>query len=210
MIKILIADDHAIVRAGLRQFIADDAEMEIVGEASNGAEAIEMVRTENPSVVLLDISMPSHNGIDALAQIKMMRPHLPVLILSGYAESQYAVPMIKAGADGYLNKESAPEELLRAIRTLSQGRRYISSSVAEKLLDSITDNTVGAAHERLSERELQIFLKLAQGESLTGIAERLSLSVKTISTYRSRILEKMKFSGNADMTSYAIKNGLID
>ena len=210
MIKILIADDHAIVRAGLRQFIADDAEMEVVGEVSNGAEAIEMVRTENPSVVLLDISMPSHNGIDALSQIKMMRPHLPVLILSGYAESQYAVPMIKAGADGYLNKESAPEELLRAIRTLSQGRRYISSSVAEKLLDSITDNTVGAAHERLSERELQIFLKLAQGESLTGIAERLSLSVKTISTYRSRILEKMKFSGNADMTSYAIKNGLID
>lgn len=210
MIRILIADDHAIVCAGLKQFLAEDPEMLVVRMANNGADAVQCVREEELDVVLLDISMPKKTGIDALRQIKALRPNLPILMLSGYPEEQYALNLIKAGASGYLNKECVPEDLISAVRTLAAGKRYVSPAVAQKLLDQIGAPTVENPHDALSQREFQILCKLAKGESITSIAQTLSLSVKTISTYRTRLFEKMGFNSNADVTAYALKNKLID
>lgn len=210
MINIVIADDHAIVRAGLRQFVEDDPDMRVVREAADGQEAIECVRDEDVSVVLLDIAMPGKNGVEALRQIKAMRPTLPVLILSAYGEKQYALRLIKEGADGYINKESAPEELVGAIRMLANGKRYVSPEVAQLLMEHLGKPEAEALHEDLSQREFQVLCRLARGESVTAIAEVLNLSAKTVSTYRSRILNKMGFHNNADITSYALKHGLID
>ena len=210
MIKILIADDHAVVCAGIKQFLKEDPEMEVVFTASNGVDAVQYVRDNEVDVVLLDISMPKKNGVDALRQIKGMHAELPVLMLSGYPESQYALNLIKAGASGYLSKECIPDELLTAVRTLAAGKRYVSSAVAEKLLDQIGSPTVETPHETLSQREFQILCKLAIGESATAIADTLCLSVKTVSTYRARLFAKMGFTSNADVTAYAIKNSLID
>lgn len=210
MIKILIADDHAIVRAGLKQFLADDPEMLVVREAADGDEAVRAVREEALDVVLLDISMPGKNGIDALRQIKAIKPNLPVLMLSGYADTQYALNLIKAGANGYINKESAPEEVIDAIGALIAGKRYVSPAVAQLLLDQLGKPEAGNPHEELSQREFQILCRLARGEAIGAIADTLCLSVKTVSTYRSRMLEKMGFSNNADITAYALKHGLIE
>ncbi|MFC4158383.1 response regulator [Chitinimonas lacunae] len=210
MIRILIADDHAIVCAGLKQFLAEDPEMLVVRMANNGADAVQCVREEELDVVLLDISMPKKTGIDALRQIKALRPNLPILMLSGYPEEQYALNLIKAGASGYLNKECVPEDLISAVRTLAAGKRYVSPAVAQKLLDQIGAPAVENPHDALSQREFQILCKLAKGESITSIAQTLSLSVKTISTYRTRLFEKMGFTSNADVTAYALKNKLID
>ncbi|QNM95634.1 response regulator [Chitinimonas koreensis] len=210
MIKILIADDHAIVRAGLKQFLADDPAMLVVREAADGDEAVRAVREEALDVVLLDISMPGKNGIDALRQIKAIKPDLPVLMLSGYADTQYALNLIKAGANGYINKESAPDEVIDAIGALLAGKRYVSPAVAQLLLDQIGKPEAGNPHEELSQREFQILCRLARGEAIGAIADTLCLSVKTVSTYRSRMLEKMGFSNNADITAYALKHGLIE
>ena len=211
MIRILIADDHAIVRAGLRQFIAGEPDMEVAGEARTGTEVIDMVRNGTWDVVLLDISMPDQNGIDTLRRLQQIKPDLPVLILSGFSEKQYAVNMIRAGASGYLNKESAPSELVNAVRAVKQGRKYVSPALAQILA---TDLRAGhderPLHASLSEREFQIFCKLAAGESVSRIGKILNLSVKTISTYRSRVLEKMHMRNNAELTNYAIRNRLID
>jgi len=210
MIRILIADDHAIVRAGLKQFIADQLDMEVAGEAATGAETIALVRTQEFDIVLLDISMPDKNGIDTLKAIKHIKPELPVLILSAHAEEQYAVNLLRAGASGYINKETASTQLVGAVRTAVQGRKYVSPTLAQVLAEGISGNGDEPLHGSLSQREFQIFCKLAGGQAVSQIADELHLSVKTVSTYRTRVLEKMGMKSNADLTYYAVKNGLID
>ncbi len=210
MIRILIADDHAIVRAGLKQFIADQPDMEVAGEAATGNEAIALVRANEFDVMLLDISMPDKNGIDTLKTVKQARPDLPILMLSGYTEDQYAVNLLRAGAAGYINKESASNQLVGAIRTVVRGRKFVSPALAQILADGVSGDADRPLHEELSQREFQIFCKLAGGAAVSKIADELHLSVKTVSTYRTRVLEKMGMKSNADLTYYAIKNGLID
>ena len=209
MIRIGIVDDHAIVRAGLRQFLSEHVDLRVTGEANNGREALELVRGGEVDVLLMDISMPEHGGVDALQAIKARFPDLAVLILSGFPEAQYATTLLRHGASGYLNKECAPEEIVNAIRTVARGRRYISPAVAELLADGAVGEAERPLHELLSERELQVFLRLAKGETIGHMAENMFLSVKTVSTYRTRVLEKLKLSSNSDLTYYALKNGLI-
>ncbi|WP_428422589.1 response regulator [Methylibium sp.] len=209
-IKVAIVDDHAIVRAGLRQYLAEQMDLEVVAEAANGREALDLVRAGGIDVLILDVSMPDQNGVDVLSGIRARAPELPVLIFSAYPETHYATALLKQGASGYLNKECDPQEIVTAVRTLSRGRRYITPAVAELLADQLGGGkTDGLPHEQLSERELQVFLRLAQGETIGAIGESLSLSVKTVSTYRTRVMEKMKLASNSDLTYYALKNGLI-
>ena len=210
MIRILIADDHAIVRAGLKQFVADQLDMQVAGEAATGSEVIALVRAQEFDIVLLDISMPDKNGIDTLKTIKQMRPDLPVLMLSGHAEEQYAVNLLRAGASGYINKETASTQLVGAVRTAVQGRKYVSPTLAQVLAEGISGSGDEPLHGSLSQREFQVFCKLAGGQAVSQIADELHLSVKTVSTYRTRVLEKMAMKSNADLTYYAVKNGLID
>ncbi len=210
MIRILIADDHAIVRAGLKQFISDQADMSVAGEAATGAETVSLVRAEPYDVVLLDISMPDRNGVDTLKQLKQIRPEMPVLMLSAHAEEQYAVNLLRAGAAGYVSKDSASTQLVSAIRTVAHGRKYVSQDLAQQLADGVSGRGDEPLHAQLSQREFQIFCKLASGMPVSKIAKELFLSVKTVSTYRSRVLEKMAMKTNADLTYYAIKNRLIE
>ncbi len=209
MIRIAIVDDHAIVRAGLRQFLSDFIDLRVVAEASNGREALEIVRNELADVMLLDISMPDQSGVDALAAIKARAPDLPVLILSSFPEEHYAMTLIRQGAAGYLSKDCDPEEIAKAIRTVMLGRRYITGTLAERLAAGLMGIDDKPVHEQLSEREFQVFLRLAKGETIGHIAESIFLSVKTVSTYRTRLMEKMGLESNSDLTYYAMKNGLI-
>ena len=209
MIRIVIVDDHAIVRAGLKQFLAEQSDLEVIGEAANGREALDLVRKGGIDVIVMDLSMPDQNGVDALAAIKARAPELPVLILSGYPEAHYATNLLRQGASGYLNKECDPQEIVTAVRTVARGRKYITPTVAELLADQLHSGSDKPLHEQLSEREFQVFLRLAQGETIGVIADSLSLSVKTVSTYRTRIMEKMSLESNSDLTYYALKNGLI-
>jgi len=209
MIKVGIVDDHAIVRSGLRQFLAEHVDIRVSGEANNGKEALELARTGEIDVMLMDISMPDQSGVDALQAIKARFPDMPVLILSGFPEAHYATALLRQGASGYLNKECEPDEIVNAIRTVYRGRRYISPAVAELLADSAAGGADKLPHEALSERELQVFLRLAKGETIGHMAESMFLSVKTVSTYRTRVLEKLKLSSNSELTYYALKNGLI-
>ena len=209
MIRVGIVDDHAIVRSGLRQFLSEHVDLRVTGEANNGREALELVRGGEVDVLLLDISMPDQGGVDALAAIKARFPDLAVLILSGFPETHYATALLRQGASGYLNKDCDPEEIANAIRTVARGRRYISPAVAEMLADNLGAGVDRPPHELLSERELQVFLRLAQGETIGHMAEAMFLSVKTVSTYRTRVLEKLKLASNSDLTYYALKNGLI-
>ena len=209
MIRIAIVDDHALIRAGLREFFAEQTDFSVVAEAANGREALDIVRKAEVDVLVLDISMPGQSGIDALVAIKARAPDLPVLILSGFPEAHYATTMLRQGASGYLNKDCDPDELVRAIRTVHRGRKYVSAAVAEQLADDLNAADDRPLHEHLSQRELQVFLRLAKGETIGHMAESLSLSIKTISTFRSRIMEKMKLASNSDLTYYALKNGLI-
>ena len=211
MIKVGIVDDHAIVRSGLKQFFSEQVNLRVVGEAASGREAIDLVRTNGDlDVLVLDLSMPGQSGIDALAMIRAKAPDVGILILSGYPEEHYAMNLIRQGASGYLNKECDPMEIVDAIRTIAVGRRYISPSIAELLAQQLDRKEAGEPHEHLSEREFQVFLKLARGETAGDIARDLSLSVKTVSTYRTRVMEKMSLASNSDLTYYAVKNKLID
>ncbi len=210
MIRVGIADDHAIVRSGLRQFLAQQVDLRVVGEAATGREAIDLVRTTDMDVLVMDLSMPGQSGIDALGMIRAKRPEVGILILSGYPEAHYAVNLIRQGASGYLNKDCEPTEIVNAIRTVAQGRRHVSQPVADLLAQQFDRKESWAPHESLSEREFQVFLKLAQGETAGNIAKSLSLSVKTVSTYRTRLLEKMSLTTNSDLTYYALKHKLID
>ena len=210
MIKVGIVDDHAIVRAGLRQFFSEQVDLRVVGEAASGREAIDLVRQQELDVLVMDLSMPEQSGMDALGMIRAKAPDLGVLILSGYPEEHYATNLIRQGASGFLNKECEPDEIVTAIRTIATGKRYISASVADLLAQQLGKSGDGLPHEQLSEREFQVFLKLAKGVTASDIAEELSLSVKTVSTYRTRLMEKMNLSTNSDLTYYALKNRLID
>ncbi|MEW6418585.1 MAG: response regulator transcription factor [Nitrospirota bacterium] len=210
MIKILVVDDHAVVREGLKQIISETPDMVVAAEASSAQEVLNKVRENNYDVVLLDISMPGRGGLDVLKQLKNEKTGLPVLILSIYPEDQYAMRALKAGASGYLTKESAPDELIAAIRKISQGRKYVSASLAEKLASEMEIGAEKPPHEMLSDREYQVMYMIAKGKTIKEIAGELSLSVKTISTYRSRILEKMRMKNNAELTRYAIKNHLVE
>ena len=210
MIKVGIVDDHAIVRSGLRQFFADHIDLRVVGEASSGRGAIDLVRNEEIDVLIMDLSMPGQSGIDALAMLRAKAPDMGILILSGYPEEHYAVQLIRQGASGYLNKDCDPLEIVDAVRTIALGKRHITPAVADLLAQQLGKKGTAAPHEDLSEREFQVFLKLAKGETASRIAEELSLSVKTVSTYRTRLMEKMGLSSNSDLTYYARKNKLID
>jgi len=210
MIRILIADDHAVVREGLRQIITKQTDMSVVGEAANGAEVLGKIKDAAYDVVLLDLSMPGRGGLEILGDIKRENPDSRVLILSVHSESLYAVRALKAGASGYLTKESAPEQLVEAIRKVSHGGKYISPSVAERLANELGGDSDRPPHEKLSDREYQVLCLLGSGKTVKEIAEELSLSVPSISTYRARILEKMNMKNNAELAHYAIRNGLVD
>jgi two-component system invasion response regulator UvrY len=210
MIRILIADDHEIVRKGLVQIVADTPDIEVCGEAGNAQETLGMLRQQTCSVVVLDLSMPGGSGLDVLKDIKCHYPHLPVLILSTYSEDEYAVRVLKAGAAGYLTKRSAPKELIAAIRKVHPGGKYISEFVAEKLASNFETSAGQAPHTSLSDREYQVMCMIASGKTLREIADDLSLSEKTISTYRTRIMEKMAMKKNTELVRYAMQYGLLE
>jgi DNA-binding NarL/FixJ family response regulator len=209
MIRVLIADDHTIVREGLKQIMSDTGDMTVTAEAATGQEALDMLLREDCDVAVLDIAMPGKNGLEVLKEIRHQKPKLPVLILSMYPEDQYAVRVLKAGADGYLTKESAPQDLITAVRRLYAGKKYISPMLAERLALTLESDSTRPPHELLSDREYQVLCRIASGKTVKEIADELVLSVKTISTYRSRILEKMSMKNNAELTYYAIHNSLV-
>ncbi|WP_136810313.1 response regulator transcription factor [Desulfosediminicola flagellatus] len=209
MLKILTVDDHAIVRAGLKQILAEEEGMKVAGEAESGTEALKQVANSHFDLVLLDISMPDMNGLEVLKEMQRDNEILPILMLSMYPEEQYAIRALKAGARGYLTKESVPCELISAIRKVSEGGRYISISVAEKLACHLGTDTNKSPHQTLSDREYQVMLMIASGKTVSEIADDLTLSVKTISTNRCRALHKMSMKTNAEFTYYAVKEGLV-
>lgn len=210
MIRIVIADDHTVVRQGLKQILEESREMKVVAEHTNGADALRWIRANDCDVALLDIAMPGMNGIDVLKQIHKEKPKLPILIFSIYSEDQYAVRLLKAGAAGYLTKESAPEAVVEAVRCAVSGKKYISPPVAEMLATQFGVPEGKFPHEALSDRESQIFLLLASAKTVSEIADILALSVKTVSTYRSRTLEKMRLRNNAELMRYAVEKNLVE
>lgn len=210
IIKVFIADDHAIVREGLKQILADTRDIIVAGEAENGLDAIKLFRKSECQVMLLDISMPDRSGIDVLKQIKKEKPELAVLMLSMHREDQYAIRSLKAGASGYLTKQSAPRELVTAIRQVAGGLKYISPALAQELANHVGDDHEAPPHDTLSDREYQTLTMIASGKTVGMIAKELSLSVKTVSEYRARLLVKMKLKNSAELTHYAIRNQLID
>ncbi len=209
MIRVLVADDHTIVREGLKQILSDTPDIEVADEAANAKEVITKVSDNEYDLVLLDISFPGRSGIDILKQLKCLKPKLPILILSMYPEEQYAVRSLKAGASGYLTKESASDELIAAIHHVTKGKKYITTSLAERLVFELEKDYEDQLHEVLSDREYQVMCLIASGKTVKEIAAALSLSVKTISTHRSRILTKMGMKNNAQLTHYSIKHGLV-
>lgn len=210
MIKVLIADDHAIVRQGLKQILNDIPDMEVFGEANSGDEVLKFIRNGGWNILLLDIAMPGKNVLELIKLSKQQSPQLPILILSMYPEEQYAIRMLRAGADGYLNKETVPEQLVEAIRKVAKGEKYVSSTITEKLINELNINQEPAAHTKLTDREYQVFCSICAGKSITDIARTMSLSVKTISTFKARIMTKMNMSTNAELIHYAIKHNLFD
>lgn len=211
MVKIIIADDHPIIREGIKKVIQGEPDIEVIGEAQNGQEVMELLREEIPHILLLDITMPGKNGLELLKQINEQYPHMRVLMLSNHPEKRFAVRALKAGAYGYLNKLSYSDELIKAIRRItSQNRKYITDDVAEQLASQVDITEGNLVHEKLSDREFQVLCMIASGQSVSEIAEEFSLSPQTIHTYRSRIKEKMNLESNVDMTHYAIENDLID
>jgi DNA-binding NarL/FixJ family response regulator len=210
MIKLIIADDHPIVREGLKQIIADSQHFTVSDEAGDGPELLDKVRKEDFDVIILDLKMPGMDGLDVLKQLKVEKPRIPVIILTVHPEAQYALRILRAGASGYLTKESVSTELITAIRKVHRGGKYISPGLAEKIAFALDTDSEKMLHETLSDREYQVMYMIASGKTVTEIAEEISLSVKTISTYRARILEKMNMKTNAELTRYAFQNSLID
>jgi two-component system invasion response regulator UvrY len=210
MIKVLVADDHPVVREGLKQILSEAQDIDVAAEAEDGHELLEKVRKQAFDVVVLDLTMPGLMGLDALKQLKSEHPNLPILILSIHPEEQYALRVLRAGASGYLTKASAPDRLIGAIRKVHRGGNYVSSSLAERLADELRGDITKLPHEFLSDREYQVMCLIASGKTVTEIGDQLALSVKTVSTYRSRILEKMRMKTNAELTHYAIENKLVD
>ena len=210
MINVLVVDDHAVVREGLKRIISENPGMVVTAEAGDGNEALRLMGKTPCDIVILDLAMPEKNGLDVLKQLRSEAPRLPVLVLSMHSEDQYAIRVLRAGAAGYLTKESAPAKLVSAIRKVVRGGKYVSPAVAEKLILELEPGSDKAPHELLSDREYQVLCMIASGKTVTEIANILALSVKTISTYRVRILEKLQMRSNADLTRYAIKQGLVD
>jgi len=209
-IRVFIADDHAIVREGLKQILAEQHDLVVAGEAETGLDAVKLFRKARPHVLLLDISLPDRNGIEVLKQIKQEKPELAVLMLSMHREDQYAIRALKAGAAGYLTKQSAPRELVNAIRQVAGGQKYVSAALAQALANSVGADHEGPVHDSLSDREFQTLTMIASGKTVSEIARDLSLSVKTISEYRARLLSKMNLKTSAELTTYAIRNGLVE
>jgi DNA-binding NarL/FixJ family response regulator len=209
MLKILIADDHTVVRKGLRQILLDEFPGAEIGEVADGGELVKKVMSDKWDVVVSDLSMPGRSGLDALQQIKLTHPDLPVLILSIHPEEQYALRALKSGASGYLSKDTAPDELVKAVQKVLLGKKYISQAIAEKLANTFSSDTSLQPHENLSDREFDVMKFLANGKSVSEIADILSLSVTTVSTYRARIMTKMNLKSNSDLTKYAIENNLL-
>jgi DNA-binding NarL/FixJ family response regulator len=209
MIKILIADDHAIVREGLRKIVAIDSQMSVVGEAENGSQLLNLIRETPADVVILDMSMPGRNGLETLKDLKRSNPSLPVIVLSMYPANQYAVRALRAGAAGYMTKESAPEELVTAIKKVCQGGKYITFEVGELLANHVITKTANEPHKSLSDREFQVFIMLAAGKTVGQIAGELSLSGKTVSAHRAKIIEKMGVTTNAELIRYALEHNLM-
>jgi len=210
VIKILIADDHSIVREGLKRILTEESDIEILGEASNYQEVLSMLRTFTPDIILLDISMPGRDGLEILKEIKMLYKKIKVLILSMHPEDRFAVRAIRSGAAGYVSKESAVEELVEAIRRVHQGNKYISNTLAEKLANSVVEESEKPAHENLSDREFQVLTLIASGKTIRDIAEGLNLSPATIASFRGRILVKLQLKSNVELTSYSLRNDLIN
>jgi DNA-binding NarL/FixJ family response regulator len=209
-IRVFIADDHAIVREGLKQILAEQRDIIVAGEAENGNDAVRLFRKSRCHVLLLDISMPDRNGIDVLKLVKKEKPELAVLMLSMHREDQYAIRSLKAGAAGYLTKQSAPRELVTAIRQVAAGQKYVSAALAQALASQVGEDHETPVHETLSDREYQTLMRIASGKTVSEIAQELSLSVKTISEYRARLLVKMKLKNSAELTHYAIRNQLVE
>ncbi|MBI4333785.1 MAG: response regulator transcription factor [Chloroflexi bacterium] len=209
MTRVLVADDHPVVRQGIKQVLAETPDIIVAGEVSDAQGVLDQATKNDYDVVLLDISMPGGGGLDILGKLKSLKPRLPVLVLSMHPEEQYAVRALKLGAAGYLTKESAPDELVAAIRKVSTGHKYVSSSLAEKLALQLETDVQKLPHETLSHREYQVMVLVASGKTMKEVAAELALSIKTVSTYRSRILEKMRMSNNAQLISYAIRNSLV-
>ena len=210
MIRVLIVDDHPVVRKGLLQILAEEPDIAVAVEAETASKMLDLVKEEQWDIVVLDITLPDRSGLEALKDLKAMRPALPVLILSMHPEDQYAMRVLKAGAAGYMNKDSASEELVNAVRKVVGGGKYVSPSMAEMLAAVIGNDYERPPHESLSDREFQVMCLIASGKRLKEVADELCLSAKTVSTYRARVLEKMGMENNAELTYYAVKNGLID
>jgi two-component system invasion response regulator UvrY len=210
VIKVLISDDHPVLRRGLKEILMRELQGAVCGEAENGQQVLALVQTQNWDLVILDVTMPGRSGIEVLGDLKRMRPKLPVLVLSMHPEDQYAKRMLKAGASGYMNKEVAPDELIKAIRKMLAGGRYVSSALAEKLALDLTEDAGRPAHETLSDREFEVLRMIASGKTVGKIAEELHLSVTTVSTYRARILEKLNMTTTAELMRYGFRNHLVD
>ena len=209
MIRVLLADDHTMFREGLKQVLAREEDITVAAEAGNGAETLLLLREHQVDVLILDISMPGMSGLDVLGELRREKPALPILVLSMHPEEQYAVRVMRAGASGYLTKESAASELINALHRVAAGGKYVSQTLAEHLVEVLDSGSVQVPHQLLSEREFQVMLRLASGESLREIADALYLSEKTITTYRARILDKLDLRNNVELTHYAIRNGLV-
>lgn len=209
MIKVLVADDHPLLRTGLKQLLSEQPDLEVAGEAENSEVALRQLEEHHYDIIVLDLMMPGRGGLDALREIRRQHPALPILILSFHAEDQYAIRTIRAGANGYLSKENAPSEVVKAIRRILTGRKYVSPTLAEMLANSLDRDPERPPHELLSDREFQVLCKIASGMTVSQIAAESALSVKTVSTYRARVLEKMSMSNNSEITRYAIQNGLV-
>ena len=209
MIRVLVADDHPLLRNGLRQVLSQEPDLTVIGEAENSEQVLAHVKEGNADVLVLDLTMPGRGGLDVLRDIRRENPTLPVLILSMHAEDQFAVRAIKAGANGYLSKDNAGAEVVKAIRKVLTGKKYISPSLAEMLANALDHDSDRPPHEALSDREFQVMCKIASGMTVSQIAAEVALSVKTVSTYRARVLEKMNMHNNAELTRYAIQNGLV-
>lgn len=209
MLQVAIVDDHEIVRAGFREMLAEELGISIAFEAASGEEALARLQDTDCDVLLLDLALPGQSGVDVLRILRQRHAGLHVLVLTGYPEERYALAMIRHGADGYLCKECSRDELLQAVRTVAQGRRYLSPRMMELLADEVAGGSPAVPHEQLSERELQVFLRLARGQSVSEIGEILHLSIKTVSTYRTRLLEKLGLASNAELAAYALRHGLL-
>lgn len=210
MINILIADDHALMRAGLKRILKDEPDIKVVGEASNGFEVLEAVKKNKIDFIVLDLTMPGKNGLEVIKELKQSNKEILILILSMHPEDRFAVRALKSGASGYMTKESAPDELVNAIRKIISGRKYITPILAEKLASEFDDDSGKSPHENLSDREYEVFIMIASGKKITEIAESLRLSTPTVNTYRARIFDKMRLKSNVDLTHYAMSNKLID